>query len=346
LLTSSDELEIKGITPPADAVFLQWNRKLWVGSADPNVPADSGSPSNGETPSTTPPNPITINPHNLTMVHSPPLTTRLNGTKLVPQDTSSLIKPQNIAVTNLADPFISSGSPQFELLIHPDYRPAPPRPFQVTKNHLLSDVHSPLDYIPTDTDTLYDVIFAIRLRDNPDTTSGRNLQALVIEIPVSEDPLLPDSDGKLREPLLKAGDYSGAGVAMCSNPRFVPTLFSGVASRIGSQKWDQRPIVGIKLVPRSGTETGTLPLRADGKAADASVRLSEPNVVKIVDHSTIAFVAQAKPDGTVLPNLTRSMGRCLVRMTEIYGDDRKNEWSWCVALKVDSGDADPLGKKI
>jgi hypothetical protein len=208
----------------------------------------------------------------------------------------------------------------------------------------MNDIYSPLDYIPTQTDTLYDLVFAVRRRDNLDTTL--QIQYITIEIPVSYDGDQPDSNGYIREPLLEAGDYAGASISMCGNQRFVPTVFSDTASTIGSSRWDGKPVVGITLTPRSGQQTGTLPLLSDGKAAEASVRLGEAPVKVVVDKSTTALVAQVDPKTGQAITAQLPRGRCIIRMTEHYGDNVRDQWSWCVALKVDSGDKDPWGNTM
>jgi hypothetical protein len=214
----------------------------------------------------------------------------------------------------------------FELLVHPDYRPPPPLPHPDPQGHLVNNVYSPLDYLPTGTDTLYDLIFAVRRRDNLDTKL--NLQEITIEIPVSYNQDKPDSNGYIREPLLEAGDYSETGIRMCSNQRFVPTLFSGVASTIGSSRWDGKPVVGITLILRSGQQTGTMPLLSDGKSAEASVRLSEARINAIVDNTTTALVAQGlDPKTGQTSNKQLPRGRCNIKMSEHYGDGRTDQWS-------------------
>jgi hypothetical protein len=234
----------------------------------------------------------------------------------------------------------------FELLVHPDYRPPPPRPHPDSDGHLDGGIFSPLDYIPTKTNSLYDLIFAVRRRDN--LNRNRNLQYITIEIPVSDNGDKQDPrTGSIREPLLEAADYAGASVSMCSNQRFVPDLYSGSASSVGSALWDGKAVLGITLIPKSGLQTGTMPLLPDGKAAEASVRLTEARIMPVVDTTTTAMIAKGtdpKTGRTVTQQLHR--GLCLIRMTEHYGDDVADEWSWCMALKVDSGDKDPWEHKI
>ena len=167
----------------------------------------------------------------------------------------------------------------------------------------------------------------------------------MIEIPVSESNAKV-ANGNIREPLLVVGDYAGASVSMVANPRFVPTLYSGVASRIGSPRWDQRPVVGIQIVPRSGSKTGNLVLDGDQRAAHASVRLADANVVPIVDKSAQALIASTVNGHPKNRFMDKPRVRCIVRLTEIYGDGKADQWSWCVALKVDDGDKDPWNKII
>ncbi|KAH8901389.1 hypothetical protein GQ53DRAFT_814848 [Thozetella sp. PMI_491] len=241
------------------------------------------------------------------------------------------------------NPWAPIGTPQFELLVHPDYRPAPPRPIHDPNNNVANDVFSPFDYIPTQTTSLFDLVFSIRRRVNDNT--DLQLQSITIEIPVSDGSDKKNADGYIREPLLEAGDYSGTGVHMCSNPRFVPAIFSGTATPIGSDKWDNKPVVGIRLVPRTGQATGTLPLVADLKSKDAGFRLSEPRIKPIVDHSTSAMIAALNSQGNPT-NVQKVIGRCMIRMSEQYGPTHTDTVSWCTVLKADTGDHDPWGNQI
>jgi hypothetical protein len=297
---------------------------------------------NNPTSNTLPPGTIKVVQHDAS--NTPSLSTRTIPNGLRPIPLPVFIPPTKTGTS--ANPYVNSLSPKFELLIHPDYRPPPPKPRAPTTVDYLNWHHSPLDYLPTKTNTLYDLVFAIRRRDNADTSL--NLQSLTIEIPVSDNGDKPDPKTHfIREPLLEAGDYSCTGVRMCHNQRFVPALFSGVASSIGSTKWDSKAILGIRLVPRSGRETGTLPLKSDKKAAEASVRVSEARLMGIVDSSTRVLIERGTDPATGKARLDSvPLGRCMVKLTEQYGDSKPDQWSWCAAIKADTGDKDPWGHVI
>ncbi len=127
----------------------------------------------------------------------------------------------------------------------------------------------------------------------------------------------------------------------------MPALFSGEATTVGSSRWDGKPVLGIRLVPRSGSTTGTIPLAADRRAVEAGVRLGEPRLHPVVDQKTTALVAQGvDPKTGKTGNKQLPRGRCMVRLIEHYGNNRTDEWSWCVALKVDGGDVDPWGNRV
>ncbi len=120
-----------------------------------------------------------------------------------------------------------------------------------------------------------------------------------------------------------------------------------MATTIGSSRWDGKPVLGIRLVPRSGRTTGTIPLSTDTRAVEASVRLGEPRIHAVVDKGATALVAQGvDPKTSKTWNKQLPRGRCMVRLVEHYGAGRTDEWSWCVALKVDGGDVDPWGNRI
>ena len=163
-----------------------WTRKLWLGPNEgaPAPASDTDIPK--PAPNVIPHSDISLPPPSNHDVHDLAPATMLHRGNLVPG--LPFIKPQNLGRSSLPDPFIASADPQFELLVHPDYRPPPPRPFLLSKDKLSSSVHSPLDYIPTGTISFFDLIFAIRRRpDKKPQNPPLNLQALVIEIPVSEN---------------------------------------------------------------------------------------------------------------------------------------------------------------
>jgi hypothetical protein len=234
-------------------------------------------------------------------------------------------------------PYTPSAQPEFELLVHPDYRPAPPRPDTLNNAY----VFSVMDQLPTQTERLYDLIFSVRRRHYADV--HRTLQYLHIEVPVSRGSRaldLQDLDGfghRPREPLLVAGADAQAGASIAANPRFVPALFNGPASRIGDGRWDGLDVLLITLTPRSGSETGTLALLADGKSAAVAVRLTESVLESVVTPETINVYKKGS-DGKVVKSTVQGCARVPIRLTEVYGNDFPMQWSWCMAVKADVGD--------
>ncbi len=212
------QLELTNPPPTGHTPFPQWTRQLWTG---PNNPDPAPTATTQPKPPTVPPTSIAIIPHDPSLHVLTPPKTLPNSTKPIPRPPIAVAPPIR---AGLVDPFTNSKSPQFELLVHPDYRPSQPRPKHDTRDTGFgNDVYSPLDYLPTGADSLYDVIFAIRRRNRLET--NLSLQSLTIEIPVS-DGLgdKPDAKGWIREPLLEAGDYSGTGVRMCSSTSPLPPV--------------------------------------------------------------------------------------------------------------------------
>ncbi|KAK5455895.1 hypothetical protein LTS15_005213 [Exophiala xenobiotica] len=333
------ELEIKGTTPDATTRFQSWVRSIWCDAPPP----PSGTIQNNSTTKqidtgkdNTKPT-ITIQPFDPMHAHPLPPTSMLNSSKAIQMPNP--LADQRLLVTGVVDPFQDSLHPQFQLLVHPDYLPPPPLPQRFADVPYALQIHSQLDFLPTKTEGYYGLVFAIRRRQKMNTNPRLVLRSLVIEIPVSEPSSGKASGGPIREPLLSGGDYSGAGVAMVNNLRFVPTLFSGVASRVGSKQWDERAILGIQIVPRSGLLTGTIALLKDDKAMEVSVRLGDADVVPIVDGGTTAMIKRMNPQTNKAFNKQEFVGRSMIRLTEVY-EGRGQEWSWCAALKRDQGDVD------
>jgi hypothetical protein len=261
-----------------------------------------------------------------------------NNTAVIPR------RPLNVKV-DVHRPFVDSADPQFILVVHPAYKPPPPLRSRRKDDDWRAEIYSPLDYLPTETITLYDLVFAVRRRKILDTK--KTLKSITIEIPVLDKGKLPPSDTFLEpiEALLDSSDWSRVGVSMCSNQRFVPTLYSGSASYVGDPLWSSRPVLGIMLVPRSGAVNGALPLLNDNKAAEASVRLSQPRVLPLINKTNQVSVAQkGKP-----PTKPMTLARALVRMTERYaagtGSD-EYQVSWCTVLKQGGGDKDLAGNEV
>lgn len=124
-------------------------------------------------------------------------------------------------------------------------------------------------------------------------------------MPISPDDKDLAVNNKVREPLLPMGGYKGPGVRMVRNQRFVPTLYYSKDSGGG-------PVLGIKLIPRSGEKDATLVLKNDGATADASVRLAEVPIAPIRLSQNVN-VAQIDANGKGL-NKVAIEGRGIVKL--------------------------------
>ena len=263
--------------------------------------------------------------------------TALNIARIIPVSKSPITSMTTSGAAKiLLNPWASSGDPQFEMLIHPDYRPPPPKPLVPVVNDPSKTIFSPLDYLATETKYLYDLIFSIRRRNKGD--AHRTLRALRIEIPISKSPdddneKLTQLGDKPREPLLRAGQSAQAGVRMAFNQRFVPSLFNGPASTIGDVRWDKQPVLGITLIPRSGQESGTMYLGTDDKASAIAVRLGECQLNPVVNEETVMAYMDPNPSGWK-PRKVDGATKVRVKLTEEYGDNRMNAYSFCTVVKI------------
>ncbi|KAK0100918.1 hypothetical protein ONS95_007360 [Cadophora gregata] len=223
-------------------------------------------------------------------------------------------------------PFTTTGTPgpgtipepQFTLLVHVDYRTPPPAPL-ITGNGQFC--YAPLDFLPTDTKYLYDVIFAIRRR-RPQENPGYRLLELRIEMPISpDDKDLPDNKNITREPLIPMGGYTGPGARMVRNQRFVPTLYNSTDAA-------GKPILGVKLIPRSGRPDATIELRNDQKTTDASIRLAELPIARIAKPQ-LKNIAQIDDKGNGLNKVIlqpRGVVKLVLRETYVMADGSKVTW--------------------
>lgn len=138
---------------------------------------------------------------------------------------------------------------------------------------------------------------------------------------------------------------------MTSNHRFVPTLYTAADT-------NDKTVLGIKLIPRSGDPGATITLKSDGRTADASVRLAECSIAPIVDKSKGVQVAQVDARGNATVPTRQPRGVCKLLLKEVYlmGDGSKRTivtdgdvglfgiplW----ALKRAGGDVDLKGKIV
>lgn len=278
-------------------------------------------------------------PRSTPPAHPPPLV--LNKVSAIPRALAGSVAPSAAPTRKPnAPPPPDTKDCQFELLLHPDYRQPPPRPKPAWKYDPRA-LYSPQTQLPIAPANLYDLVIAIRRR--PRHTGGNwQLQKLFVEIPVEDTAdTQPAGDNLWREPLLVGGNYAGRGVHMTSNARFVPTLESGASSD------DGRECVRITLVPRSGQQTGTMTLRDDRASAEASVRLADVRLAAIVDTRVRALIAQrGDSHGAGGGSVSTPVGRCFVKMTEVYASGQQDQKSWAVVLKTNQRDKDSRGNEM
>jgi hypothetical protein len=351
-----DQLDIYGTKPTVTGAFKNDARQLWVGAANTQSGLKALAPSKlavvsskktlssvlEAAASTSPPSqpPLKI-PHftKSSLTKTPtsllhPQQLLLNRTSVIPRSLAAT--PTRASRQPTMPPPADFASCQFELLIHPDYRQPPPRPFPAWKYDARA-TYSPQTQLPMTPIYLYDMVLAVRRR--PRHTPGNyELQELHIEIPV-EDPsdTHNPSDNMWREPLLVGGDYSGKGVQMTGNDRFVPTLSSADHSSD-----DGKACLRVTLIPRTGEAQGTVLLKDDSASAEASVRLAEVRLAQIVDTRTRVLLVKQKGK----PAVSTPAGRCFVKMTEVYASGQPDQLSWAVVLKTKDRDQDQNGHDL
>jgi hypothetical protein len=165
--------------------------------------------------------------------------------------------------------------------------------------------------VPTETQNLYDIILAIR-RKRPNATPGYRLKDLSVELPASDGRDAPDARGNIREPLLPKAGYTGPGVRMTRNLRFVPTLYNDFDT-------GGKPVLGVKLIPRSAQPDATIVLTNDGRTTEASVLLAQCPIAKLVDQFKGVLVAQVNEQGQGTGRSAREpRGICKVVLKETY----------------------------
>ena len=347
LISVSDELKLDGPftaenlpTPPVDS----WVRKLWLGEFVPAPVKPRLSQPTGDdiTKAPKPDSNSNVKPPGDIQVNDPNPSLTVGDIPTVFANNTSVIHRKPLSVTyDVNFPFADSADPQFILVVHPAYKPPPPIRLRLKDDQYGAEIYSPLDYLPTDTITLYDVIFAVRRMRIMDTK--KTLKSITIEIPTLDKSQLPGPDYKQAiEPLLDSEDWSSVGVSMCSNQRFVPTLYSGTATSVKQPMWDSRQVLGITLIPRASAKTsssGAMQLLKDNKAAEASVRLSQPRVLPIMNKKSQVSIAGRSP---------QTKARSLIRMIERYETETNDDyqWSWCTVLKQATGDKDLAGNDV
>jgi hypothetical protein len=185
---------------------------------------------------------------------------------------------------------------QFSLTIFADYKGPPPIP------RTSPDGFSVNDFLPTGNIYYYDLIFSIRKKPAM-SKSDFQLLKIVIDLPV-KDPTATTPTSAADEPLLMP-EYSGPGLRMLSNQRFIPFLFHDT----------KNAPMHIELIPRSANDDYAL-ICNDRRTAELGFRLAEPRICPMV---TPTFV---KVEGTrnKVPR-----GLVKVRWTEYYKTPNKPE---------------------
>jgi hypothetical protein len=178
---------------------------------------------------------------------------------------------------------------QFSLSIFADYKGPPPVP------RTSSDGFSINDFLPTANIYYYDLIFSIRKKPAL-SKSDFQLLKIVIDLPV-KDTSATNPTAAADEPLLMP-EYSGPGLRMLSNQRFIPFLFHDT----------KNAPMHIELIPRSADDNYAL-ICNDKRTAEMGFRLPEPRICPIV---TPTFVKVAGTRDKV------KRGLVTVRWTEYY----------------------------
>ena len=111
-------------------------------------------------------------------------------------------------------------------------------------------------------------------------------------MPISDGSDL-DQNGVHREPLFEKG-FLPPSCRMTNNQRFVPTVYTSP-----DPKFPSRSVLGIKLIPRSAQLDATIVVTNNQQTDDASVRLTECAIAKIVNKSQVQVAGMdASGNGT------------------------------------------------
>ncbi|KAH7356949.1 hypothetical protein BKA65DRAFT_218378 [Rhexocercosporidium sp. MPI-PUGE-AT-0058] len=311
----SYSLIIRQLLPSRTTAFPILKRQLWTGlSRDAPAHEPKGRLSTENLPSEPLIRPTGTDPKDVKL---PPSSSHNTNLPDQPRPNASPIVTLPFTTTSIPGPG-SISEPQFTLLVHVDYRTPPPTPLIISNGQFC---YAPLDFLPTDTKYLYDVIFAIRRR-RPQENPGYRLVELRVEMPISpDDKDLPDNKNFTREPLIPMGGYTGPGARMIRNQRFVPTLYNSTDAA-------GKPVLGIKLIPRSGRPDATIELRNDKKTSEASVRLAEVPIARIANPQ-LKNIAQIDDKGNGLNKVLlqpRGIVKMVLRETYLIADGSKVTW--------------------
>lgn len=221
-------------------------------------------------------------------------------------DTSIRAEARSTAVSESSSSSSSeSEDPQFTLSVYPDYRRAPPQ-----RSDTNSNVYDREDYIPTQNRYFFDLIFNIRRIK----TSAYRLRELCIYIPIASEA----DEWLLDEPLLTQ-DYTGPGVSMLANQRFIPLL------NITSGEMQ------VRIVPRSSNDEADVAMD-DKKTVEVGVRLAQANVDEKVRIKSMVKVDEGARE------VKRGVVKVELQETYTSGDGTVSVWSNVTVLKNDTWD--------
>ena len=114
------------------------------------------------------------------------------------------------------------------------------------------------------------------------------------------------------------GGYKGPGARMVRNQRFVPTMYNTTDAA-------GKPVLGIKLIPRSGRQDATIVLASDNRTNEAGIRLAEVPIAKI-KNPRLLNIAQIDEQGKGLNKVimqSRGVVKLVLRETYVMKDGSK-----------------------
>ena len=136
-----DQLSIDAPAPSEKGPLTPWVRQLWTGSVRSNSTLLTKYPALKAKVSVKVSQPPAITAKQMKEMPPAPRVPRLNSTKIIPKPVSktevSLLSTPSIKVTTTIN------GPQFTVVLHPDYRPPPPTPYQAASG---GNIYAPMDF--------------------------------------------------------------------------------------------------------------------------------------------------------------------------------------------------------
>jgi hypothetical protein len=185
---------------------------------------------------------------------------------------------------------LNSVSSHFNITVFPDYKGLPRRIPTGGK-------FDAKDYVPTQNVYNFDLIFTIQ-RPQP---SNAQLLRIDVDIPVPSP----------NNPSLLTADYTGPGLRMLSNQRWIPKLFT-------PDDKAQKPHMRVQLIPRSANEGFAIAL-VDARTEEINFRLAEVNVSPVTVPQPPGGVPIDPPPAA--GSKSPQMERVEITMTEWYVTD-------------------------